>query len=524
MTQRLVMPTSARARYRDARKAAAGQDGYVMIVVMLLLLIGLAIGAAALAEALASRSHANLDARQRRALQAADAGVQAVLYRENQLDLGSLDLTGGSGVLGTIADCLVPNLSTGLPANNLIALSVATGGACPIGQKNGANVLSSTTVPIGNHDSYNAEFIPSAKVSNSTSGVQFIGGKIISIGVDDNGNTHDPQQKVYERVQASLAPVDPFRSIEANHDLTFDVTAITAFNGTARAGHKLFFNAGLLGVFTGTNILGPSNNIIGPTSIDVGCQGNAGTNNAYTLTGLIFVPAVLGGINVANPQTCSSPYWFTRQPISILSSKPDCPSGVTCTSLPGYTASTDSIKITTGAQLTLAPGDYVFCGFQTNGAVNVTATASSAPVRIFIDNPNSNPRCSGATGNFSASQGIGGLVGGITGTLTPSQVQVYVVGNGTNDGTSVTSTGSVANSFFLYAPTSNVKVTSTVSFAGTVIGYDVEMSTILYTQDLGLNNYPVSSSLGTFHVSQYTQCQNTVSALTGTPASDASGC
>ena len=524
-----------------------------MVIVIMVMTVALLIGAAALAEALASRSHANLDARQRRALQAANAGLDAVLYHENELDLGSLDLTGGSGILGTLADCLVPNLGLGLNVGNLISTSVATAGnACPIGKTsaNGSNVPFSTMIPVGNHDYYNAEFIPSATTPNQTSGIQFIGGKIVSIGVDDNGNTSDPQRYVYEKVQASLAPVDPFKTVEANHDLTFDIpsTALvgtTVFNGTAAAGHQVFFNLQnnlLLSAFVATNLLGSGSNILSTSTIDVGCQGNAGTNNAYTLENrnllsLLFVPTAT--FNVANPQTCSSPYWFTRPTISINSSKLSCPT--TCTSQgwgSAYNSTTNEIYNTNSSTtLTFAPGDYVFCNFETNGPINVTASATSAPVRIFVDSPSSS-RCASSInhtgslptgfkasgGNFIATQGIGGLIGGVTSTLAPSQIQVYDVGNGTPDGTTVTTSGSVANAFFLYAPTSNVSVTSLVSFAGTVIGYDVAMNTILYTQDLGLNNFPLSNALGIFHVAQYEQCTEPSALLTGTAATDTSGC
>jgi hypothetical protein len=206
-----------------------------------------------------------------------------------------------------------------------------------------------------------------------------------------------------------------------------------------------------------------------------------------------------------------------------------------CSSLTGYTGGNqDEIYITNGATLTLAPGDYVFCSLQTNGPINLTATASSAPVRIFIDSPTSS-RCSSfashsarsgyqtGAGSFVAQQGIGGLIGGITGVLSPTQVQVYDVGTSTPDATVVTSSGSVSNAFFVYAPESNVTITSTI-FSGTVIGYDVTMQATTYTQSLGLNEYPLSSTLGVFHGSQYVQCKNSLTALTGTIATDLSGC
>ena len=40
--------------------------------------------------------------------------------------------------------------------------------------------------------------------------------------------------------------------------------------------------------------------------------------------------SLLGGFNVASPQTCSSPYLFKRPAISINPAKPDCPASVAC--------------------------------------------------------------------------------------------------------------------------------------------------------------------------------------------------
>jgi hypothetical protein len=70
---------------------------------------------------------------------------------------------------------------------------------------------------------------------------------------------------------------------------------------------------------------------------------------------------------------------------------------------------------------------------------------------------------------------------------------------------------------FLYAPTSNVTVTggqtcvlgtcvNTGTLAGAFIGYDVDASGTAITEDLGLLNYPLSSTLGPFYVKQYIEC------------------
>jgi hypothetical protein len=108
------------------------------------------------------------------------------------------------------------------------------------------------------------------------------------------------------------------------------------------------------------------------------------------------------------------------------------------------------------------------------------------------------------------------------------------VGNGTNDGTVAYSTGDSTLSsqdMFLYAPTSNVTVTggqtclggtcvNSGTLSGAFIGYDVDASATAITEDLGLLNYPLSNTLGPFHVKQYIEC----SPAYPLPSDATSGC
>ena len=149
-----------------------------MVYVLAILAVGLALGAATLAETLSSRSHATLDARQRRALQAADFGVQAVLYHQNELNIDALNLTGGAGVLGKLSSCVVPVLSSGgVTITGTVNATVTTEGvsgsstvsACPVAQGEGAKGTNGgeTFIGIGNHDGYAAEFVPGETVAKA---------------------------------------------------------------------------------------------------------------------------------------------------------------------------------------------------------------------------------------------------------------------------------------------------------------------------------------------------------------------
>jgi hypothetical protein len=512
---------------RALRRLSAAEDGFTIVFALVLLTVGLAVGAAALADTLATRSHANLDQRQRRALQAADFGVQAVLYRVNQLNLDSLDLTGGASMKGKLPVCVVHK------SNGEWATETPTGGgACP-----------KVTEEIGNHASYQAEFVPNENVPTGGSGINFIEPKIVAIGIDENANTAvnakgefvDPNHKVYARVDAGLSPVEPFKTVEANHDLTFRVPLAEVFNGTARAGHNVHFKgeSALANIFTGLNITLGGKFVSAPT-IEYGCEvekekGLLGPN-------VIVIPESMLVHVTEGKEPCKEAY-FRRPPISISGSKVNCTSG--CAGLAGYESEGDNIRIEKGETLTLTSGnDYVFCSLWTNGPITLAAGTSneSLPVRVFIDNPSST-RCKGfkeyktktkpeeavKAGSFYAGLGVGGLVGGFAQTLSPSQVQIYLVGNGTNDETSFTSTSGASNAFFLYAPQSLVNV-SAFTFGGTLLGYDTTIYATVYTQDLGLNNYPLSNSYGVFHIAGYTQCTQKITELSSNAATDLSGC
>jgi hypothetical protein len=58
----------------------------------------------------------------------------------------------------------------------------------------------------------------------------------------------------------------------------------------------------------------------------------------------------------------------------------------------------------------------------------------------------------------------------------------------------------------------------------------VSMNPTVDTQDVGLNKFPFASNFELFRVQQYVQCTNTTTSssstglLTGTPATDTSGC
>jgi hypothetical protein len=539
-----------------ARRTLRSEDGIVMVLALVLVLIGFGLATAALTTTLASRTNADRDERSKRAQQAADAGIQTALYRANQTDMSTLQLSSGlslSSIIKQLLTCPIPQVNASGQITGLTFTAVASiGNPCPSNSASGTGAPQTDSEPVGHHAYFQVQYNPG--LTNVGDFIEFKP-TIVADGFDNNGQTGSSGQYVSQRVEAILTPFMPWRTLEAGHNLTFDVppalnalglkvAGTTAFNGTAAAGNNLTLDGqSLVNTFAATGI-SLSNGLTSPTALDY-CNALTETNIQLSLA--------LG--NITKPSSgCSD--LVNRSTIQLSSTKPNCAPTtgvVNCSTLfspnVDYSSATDSIYCTSSCPaLTFQPGDYVFCDFQYNGSVSLNASSTQA-VRIFIDNPGSS-RCPGVSathsggtppaafqshyGNFVATHGVGNLLG----VTHPSQAQVYVVGNGSNDGTVAYATGDSSllgtlsgEYMFLYAPTSNVTVSGGQScilgtcvnagtLSGAFVGYDVDASATAITEDLGLLNYPLSNTLGPFHVKQYVECP----PAHPLPATATSGC
>ncbi|MEA2370386.1 MAG: hypothetical protein QOH12_780 [Solirubrobacteraceae bacterium] len=507
---------------RRLRGRAADETGFVMVIALVVMVVSLAFAAAALTGTLATRSSATRDLRSQRALQAADAGIEDGIYRFNQVNVSTLNFTGGllGSALSSITDCVIPSTSVSgvITAFTLKAAIGATTGACPLPSGSGVPNPISDTIRVGDHGFYEMQQVGGATTSGTIGPNIVLHPKVVAVGVDDGGvtstctatpataTTATTAGCVVRRVMATLAPIDPFQLVEAGGNLTLNGAAIVA-TGDMRAGGNLSIpGIGLAGAITGTNALNLS-----------GLTANITYGGTFSHAS-IFVPVLetftsqAGAVN-RTAVTVDD----TGCPSACVT--PSLPSGVTAASLGGhngvataYDSTKNTITLTSNA-LTFAPGDYVLCNLNaTGGSISTNiASTSSTPVRIFIDSPTST-RCSSnglgsAQGDFSTSVGVSNLVGGAISLTGSSQFQIYVVGNGTTGagGSTVTIGGGLTESMFLYAPTSEVTI-SGLAFEGNAIGYDVTMNAATLLENLAVNNYSLANQVGVFHVAHYTEC------------------
>ena len=483
------------------RRRAAGEEGFVMVVTVVVMALALVITGVAISDTISARHITEKDRRGEAAQQAADSGLQIALYRANQMNLGKTDFNSGLSGLTNTLSCLVPTLDVNgyVTAFTTVALGVST--SCPNQTGSGSGTPIWKPERLGNRTTFAYQFIPggSSTGSSSTTGHASLNPVIVSIGYEDGGTT-STSDDVIRRVEAILNPVDPFNMIEATGNLSFSGGLTTTLNGDIRTNGNL--SIGGLGLI-GANVLGSDGSLLRLANVQYG----------GTFSGIL---------TVASKVKTTTP--FVRTPVSISPSKVDCWNGSgaqgtagVCPSSTFYNSGNHRLTVGSGQTLTLGGGDFVFCSVSvaSGGTLNTSLTSSS-PTRIFIDNPNGSD-CGGSSGNLS-------LLGNLnTVNVTPSQLQIYMTGNGTPGGTTATINTSLLSgtpAFFLYAPDTDVTMTYTL-FQGNIIGHDVSMQGYCVTlfgiclvpsvanaltQDLGLFNMPLSSSVGLFTRKQYVQC------------------
>jgi Tfp pilus assembly protein PilX len=528
-------------RLRKLRESRKDEGGFVIVYVIVLLLIALVIGTAALSEALSAHDLTTHDMRQRRAQQAAEAGVAAALYSSREANFGAAyNFTGGLLGLSNFLDCAVPQLNVNLQVVGVTA-AASSAGICPQALTSGG-ASTTTWSAQGNHSYYQSEFLSNKQEQGGTGSggvVEFP--QIVSIGCDGTSAANCKNaatSNVYSRELVNMAPTGPLQTVEGAGNVTLNgltviVPLTIVVNGDVSAGGRL--SLPLVGIGINSNV-GNLTSLLGLTGIIptfTAASFNLSITTAHEVT------ASGGFCTAGSPSTSCT---IKRQVVQPTTTTCSACSSITAPA-GAYNATKDTFTMTTGTA-SFPPGDYVFCNFSATGGTITAPSTNTGPVRIFILPPNSAPcnsvaygnnftQTSGAWngGNFVDTVGAGnsltGAVNGVAGAVDPSGFQVYVQGDGGgyDDATAVTfgNTGAVTQNAIIYAPTSKVTASSGVAFVGSVVGNDVTINSPVVTQDLDIGNFPLYSGVNGVQPTQYVNCDTSKTTLTGA-ASDYSGC
>lgn len=456
---------------RALRMLRGDQDGIAMVAAMGVLLICGMLAAVSVEAATQFTGTANRDSQRKRALEAADAGLQVATYRLNMLSPTSR------------GDCISDHVYTPVPA----------GSSCgPYTQDlgNGANFTYYTT--------------PVLSSSASCAGLPITNSTVDQRCVTSTGTVNNIVRRVQVRVAAYTgAPIFPVNGVIGLSGVHDDNGA--ALNGTEASN----------GQITLKNKATAANTTLGPSAPPVTTVGtaNPGTVTQRTQAQGPFVLSPVNPGNSADP-AYNDNYRIVNG-LTPPNSPADAPSGTV-----SYTASTRTLSLGTNASLLLGGAIYNFCSLSigNGGTITVAQSPPGTPphkVAIFIDSPaRPGSNCPAGTGTLSMNQGSSfinqtpGVAGsGILYDTTALQIYVYgwpssysATANvvGFNEGVSFYGT--------IYAPQSTISINNAAASYGALAGNIVNFNNSgTFTGDQ--NDLAIQSSTdGTFFRTAWREC------------------
>jgi hypothetical protein len=351
----------------------------------------------------------------KKALAAADAGLEAAVYRMNKQNLQNT------------TDCFT------------VQLVAKVNGECP-GQ----------TGSLGNGASYTYHVTPALGVGDTCAGVpiSYTGSQALSIvqrcvtaaGVAD-GVTRRIQARVASYIGLSLFSLGIVGLERIELKNSAKVTATIGSNGTISLGNSNQVTGVELGPSAPNVSIGSSNSVGLVTRRSVS-QGNH----------------VLAPVDVGNSATVNDNIRLTNGQ--------DAKSNVT------FSSATRVLTMNNSSTLTLGGGTYNWCKFYASNSAELNI-AAGAKVRIFIDSPDRpGSGCASGTGTFKASNSIE-----INNPGPAENLQIYVYGRHSSGSGNpdVEFENSVDfNKGFIYAPQSTVEFKNSAEMVGAIAAERVE--------------------------------------------------
>jgi Tfp pilus assembly protein PilX len=395
---------------------------------------------------------------QKKALSAADAGLEAAVYRMNKQNLQNT------------TDCF----TTGLVAK--------VAGECP-GQSgslgNGASYTYHVTPALGAGDT-----CAGVPISYTGSGAITIVQRCVTAAGTANGVTRRIQARVASYIGLQLFSLGILGLNEVTMQNSSNVAAWIGSNGKISLGNS--------NTVTGLE-LGPSAS--SPT------LGNSSAVGSVTRRSVAQGNHVLAPVDVGNSATVNDNARITNGQ--------DASSGVT------YNPTTRFLTLGNSSSITLGGGTYNFCKLEATNSATLNI-AVGVMTRIFIDSPNRPgsgcTQCSGS-GTLIANNSI------TFNNPGPAQnLQIYVwgrTGQETGNGNCQSNMGEPDVQFnnsvtfskgFIYAPQSDVVFKNSATVVGAVAAKDVEFkNSVNFTWDTTLTNLR-AKTLSMFYKTAWKEC------------------
>lgn len=441
-------------RLRDERGVAVASAMAVMMIVLILV-------AAISTRSIGLSNTSNDDRDSKRALAAAEAGLQAATFRINRL-------------APTNGLCVTDVIATPLPLG------------CPTFEQD-----------IGNGAKYTYAITPVLSLSDECAGLPIqtgaTGVTVLQRCITSSGEVNGVKRRAQARVAAFQGnPIFPVHGIIGLEGVDLQNTA--TINGSLGSNGPITVKNGSTisgGIQLGPGAPAPSvgGSSVGPVTYRTNEEG-----------GFVLAPVEIGNSATVNDNT--------RIPNGQASPKVspyDASSGVT------YDAGTRTLTMSNNSSLTLGGGTYNLCKISmgNNSQITIAPRPPGQPqgVRLFVDSPyRQGSGCSGAgAGTFTMGQGssFGSPPGG-----DPRNLQIYVYG--WSDAESATpSVIEFNNSSFagaIYAPQSHLVFKNSATVGGGIAGRSVVFkNSLLFDWDDGIGDIR-ARTLRLFYRTSWKEC------------------
>jgi hypothetical protein len=420
-------------------------------------------------EAVVTQHQSHRDTSAKRAIQAAQSGLNTATYRTNLLQPGGVQ-------------CVIKDATTG----ELGLAAVLADGWC-----------SPQTETLSDGASYSVRVSTATAVSGA-GGQSLLERKIVATGAS---NSVIRRTVMVMRAAAAPAsfPLDYALVTKNSFSITNNalVTGSVASNGDIAISN----NATICGNATP----GPGKSV----SIT-----NNGSMCTPSSTSPAAVPFNFPPVDQGSAATVNDNARITGAKSGTGTPRDTCSS---CGSI-SWNDATRVLQVASNATLTLTGDVYSFCSLTVSNNATLRIAPRTTPLRIYIDSPE---ECGGGAGMGSVSVLNNGLIQNLN--TSPATLQLYVAGS-----TSVSTTVTIGNNgssgagttLFVYAPNSVVSLTNNVHVTGSVIAKSITFennTTIVYDES-------VKSLLSGSPIPIYTQETYKECASEPTGAEPDSGC
>lgn len=424
------------------------EEGFAVVVALGVLTICLLLGSAAVLSATAANDTSNRDRATKKAIQAADAGLQAAIFRMNRLN-----------VVRSALPCVGLDLS-------LLPLDASTGWCSPVGET------------LGDGESYSYAVSPVTQVSGS------------QVTLDRTIVVTGTARGVTRRVAATASalrgtPLFGPSTVVSLRDLALANSArIGAAGETANVRSNGSISLSNSSTVCGNVTPGPGRSVTTVNSSSV-C---AGFSTAPASSPLVLPPVDQGNTATVNDNA------------RICAADP-CSRANSTT----WNATTKRLSIANQQTVTLGGSVYSFCQLDlaNRATLQIAPRAAGTSVRIYIESPDS-PACAGSTGGItkvSNSQVVNP-------NPDATQLQFYVVGSPTRATTVSFANLTRSAPMTIYAPTSTVSLANNAVFRGAIASLQLSMANnTQILPDASTSALETSTVLPIYRAGQYRECR-----------------